>query len=158
MIQRDEPSAAATSPSIEFADFTTQLAATGAPVHQIGGELAGDGRGVHTAHDLDTRGPQPRHALAGHTGVGVLDAHDHVCHAGFDERVDTGRCGAVVIARLERGVDRGPPGVGARRECRERHAFGVTRARTAGRGPRGQQRSVADDGTAHPRIRRGDAP
>ena len=60
-------------------------------------------------------------------GVGSSEGHDHARYAGLDDRLGTRCSAAVVRARLERHVERGPCRIlGA---GRERHALGVSLAR-----------------------------
>ncbi len=80
------------------------------PVLEVGGQLLGHLVGRHAHGDLDPGRTQGGDASAGHPGIGVLDADHDPGDARLDDGVGAGRGPPLVGARLEGGVQRGPPG------------------------------------------------
>ena len=73
--------------------------------------------------DMDARSLQRRDAAASGRGVGVERGYVHAAHAGLDESLGAGRRAPPVGARLERDIEVGALGGGAR--LPERHDLGV---------------------------------
>ena len=73
--------------------------------------------------DMDARSLQRRDAAASGRGVGVERGYVHAAHAGIDEGLGAGRRAPPVGARLERDIEVGALGGGAR--LPERHNLGV---------------------------------
>ena len=88
--------------------------------------------GAHADVDSDAGGTQPRVALPGDFGIGILDRADDARDTGGDQRIGARRRLAVVRARLERDVDGGAARGGVRRAPAPaaRHAGG-RRARSS---------------------------
>ena len=82
--------------------------AAGAAMGQVRGELGRDGVGLDPDGDVDARRRAGRRHPARRQGVGVLDADDDTADAGGDDRVGARRRAPVVVARFERGHERGP--------------------------------------------------
>ncbi|GEJ56174.1 hypothetical protein AMYX_09150 [Anaeromyxobacter diazotrophicus] len=109
--------------------------------------VAGGAR--HVLHDLDPGAPQPAHPSPLHERVRVARADEHAPDARREQGAAAGRRLAEVIARLERGVEIGAPGGGARGA--QRHHLGV---RAAGPGvvPARHHPAGLDQHRAHRRV------
>jgi hypothetical protein len=70
--------------------------------------LIGQDPGFHR----DARLPQPRHAAAIGSRIGIPQRHDHPRHRGADQRLGTGRGLAKMIAGLQRDINSGAVGLG----------------------------------------------
>ena len=71
-------------------------------------ELARFSGVLFDALNLDPCRAQLRSAAAGTVWMGIVDGIEHARNAGRDDRIDTGRCAALMRARLETDIEIGP--------------------------------------------------
>jgi hypothetical protein len=124
---------------------------------EVRGELRLDLCGDLVLDDVNdesgsTQGGDP---AAGDTRIGIEDPDDDAFHTGGDDRVDARRRAAVMRARLQRHVQRRPPGPSP--GLTEGDHLGVSTAGRFGR-TRADDDPVGHEDRPHPGIRRrGDA-
>jgi len=79
--------------------------------------------GENTLIDLDPMASQPGDTLPGDPGIGVDRTHNHPCHPGRDEGIDTGWGSTVEGTRFKGDYHRPPPGCGS--GCDQSRSFGM---------------------------------
>ena len=106
VIQREAPVRVAMRPSRLAASLSVTSGRRARHQAAESGDQLGAGVGLDARLDGDAAPAQPRRAAAAHARIGIAHAEDDAAHAGREDGVGARRRAAVVVAGLERDVQR----------------------------------------------------